>query len=263
MRKINTKQQPRYHPAPNVALTQGGKIEKNDAINIPNPMNLKLFVSQYEESISRSVCICMLLSNVSKHKDVIKNNIAYLQKHFNQSFIVFVNCTSSDSTEDDFSNIDNSMLINTNEKDEYNQRNIYLKFVHENKQIFNLLMVIDPLTCLISPLNIKSFEFLRDSQFKFSAVFANQSYKYYDIDNLISNKIDRQTHISRYSEPLAVESAFGGFGIYNMNIIELDNKYASDNHISFNLNISKKHGNMFLLPSFIIETSSEIAYLYD
>jgi hypothetical protein len=238
---------------------------------------LRLFTSSNPESIQKSACICMLLNDSEVHTKSILANISTLQSLFKQTFFVFVLHGENKIIELTFNKINSSVFIQSPEPEEYKQRNIYLKFVNENRKIFDLMLVIDPLISLITPLNPKSFEFLK-SDLTFSACFSNQSYKYYDIESLVSDTISVctiadpeekktaiksfQKHIHKASGNIPVRSAFGGFGIYDVKYIEPDNKYTTDNHITFNLKIYNKNSEMFIISSFVIETSPENCRLY-
>jgi hypothetical protein len=110
-------------------------------------------------------------------------------------------------------------------------------------------------------------------------MFANQTYKYYDIESLVDDKkqvyrIDDmevkqkkikqyQVHIPKNSGLIPVNSAFGGFAVYKTSVLDTGNKYTTDNHISFNLNISKAYSKMFIDSSFIIETNPNNSFLYE
>jgi len=251
--------------------------QANPNISIAPKPSLKLHVSTNPNRIYTSVCICMLLQQgVDNYIIPLKENISFLQSLFDKTFIVFVAHNVEQETLDVLEKLEHSVLIKADNALEYEQRNLYLKFVHENRVIFNSMMVIDPKISLTLPLNKSSFDFL--SKIEFSAAFSNQTYKYYDIDSLIAGskfvhsiedadtrnaKIKQyQKHISRYSDLIPVQSAFGGFAIYNMNVLDNENKYTTDNHISFNLTISKKYSNMYIVPSFLIETAPNNASLY-
>jgi len=219
----------------------------------------------------------MLLDNVEAHTKSILTNISILQSVFSKTFFVFVIRDNNKITELTFSKINHSIVIQTQETEEYKQRNLYLKFVHENRSLFDIMVVIDPLISLLTPLNPAVFSFLK-SNLKFSACFANQSYKYYDIENLVDDTravhiIEDETekkqqikllqkHIHKESGNIPVKSAFGGFGIYKIAALDHDNKYTTDKHITFNLKVYSKDPNMFIVSSFLIETSPENAGLY-
>jgi len=270
----------------------GGKTqEKNTTINGKNELavNSKNFSSIKEKSLETltsptngikiyesstgiftSACICVLIKNTNNLENIIQNLIK-VREVFKKTFIVFVSYNLDTIYKEFLSNLENCLLINSNKySEEFQLRNLYLKFVHENKNTFDLMMVIDPIN-LCLPINTRSFNFLENLEF--NVAFANQCYKYYDIDSLIDDykngstidpelKKEYQKHISINSELIPVKSAFGGLAIYKTEILDLDNRYTIDNHITFNLRISQKYSKMFIVPSFLIETSPDNAYLY-
>lgn len=253
-------------------------VKKSEVnLSITSKPTLKLHVSTNPNRIYTTVCMCILLERgTDTYLNPLKENISFLQSLFDKTFIVFVAHDVEQETLDVLDALEHSLLIKTDSELEYEQRNLYLKFVHENRVIFNSMMVIDPKVSLTLPLNKSSFDFI--SKIEFNVAFSNQTYKYYDIESLIegskhvykiedaeakTEKIKQyQKHISRYSDLIPVQSAFGGLAIYNMNVLDNDNKYTTDNHISFNLTISKKYSRMYIVPSFLIETSPNIASLY-
>jgi hypothetical protein len=221
--------------------------------------------------ILTSVCICVLINDKNNIQIIIENLIK-LREIFKKTFIVFVSYNMDILYREVLSNLENCLLINsTNYSEEFQLRNLYLNFFHENRKMFNLMMVIDPIN-LYCPINRKSFNFLENLDF--NVAFANQSYKYYDIDSLIDDykngstitdpelKKEQQKHISINNELIPVKSAFGGLAVYKTEVLDLDNKYTTDNHITFNLKISEKYSKMFIVPSFLVETSPDNAYLY-
>ena len=264
----------------------GGKISRPirravyEQTNTQTSINANLprvSVSPTTHSISKTACICMLLSDIGSHTEIILSNLSVLQTLFKGSFFVFVISGKNEVTHSVFSKINHSVIIQTTETEEYKQRNLYLRFIHENKSKFDVMVVIDPLISLITPLNPNSFAFL-SSDISYSACFSNQSYKYYDIESLITDDISVQSvsdpserkiaiksfqkHYHKESGNIPVKSAFGGFAIYKTNVLEPENRYTVDNHVSFNLRISEKNPNMFLVSSFVIETSPNNAHLY-
>jgi len=221
--------------------------------------------------IFKSVCICVLIKDTSNIEIMIQNLIK-AREMFKKTFIVFVSYNIDTIYKEILSNLENCLLINSNKySEEFQLRNLYLRFVHENKKIFDLMMVIDPIN-LCLPINVRSFNFLENLDF--NVAFANQSYKYYDIDSLIDDykdgsaiadpelKKEYQKHISVNNEIIPVKSAFGGLAIYKTEVLDLDNTYTTDNHKTFNLKISQKYSKMFIVPSFLVETSPDNAYLY-
>jgi len=264
----------------------GGKLSRParrsvyEQINTQTSINAnvpRVSISTATHSISKVACICMLLSDVGSHSEIILSNLSVLQNLFKGAFFVFVISGGNTVTETIFSKINHSVIIQTMETEEYRQRNLYLKFLHENKSKFDLMVVIDPMISLITPLNPNSFAFLK-SDTSYSACFSNQSYKYYDIESLITDDISIQSitdvserkmaiksfqkHYHKECANIPVKSAFGGFAIYKTSILDADNKYTTDDHVTFNLKISEKNFNMYIVPSFVIETSPNNAHLY-
>jgi hypothetical protein len=222
----------------------------------------------------------MVLKNIDPISKQLLSNLDSIRGWFNKTFFVFVNFNSIDNTYTLFKDIPNSLLFNTSADEEYKVRNIYLKFVHENKEAFDYMMVIDPFTSLVMPLKKDSFNcMLSHNVSSWDAVFANQSYKYYDIPNLVTESIDitnilagnvdtfikkEQKHIPSNMGLIPVKSAFGGFAIYKTYILDSSNKYTRDGHVSFNLNLlnAQNSNTMFIDSSFVIETSPSMAELY-
>jgi hypothetical protein len=162
--------------------------------------------------------------------------------------------------------------------EEYKKRNMYLKFIHENRSRFEYMMVVDPLISLTTKLNPESFNFFRNNV-DFNVMCANQTYKYYDIDSLVDGKrqvytIENeearkrkikqyQVHIPKNTGLIPVSSAFGGLAVYKISVLESNNRYTTDNHISFNLNISTTRSKMYIDSSFLIETNPNNYFLYE
>lgn len=241
-----------------------------------NTTELKLNVSKNPNKIHCSTCICVLM-NTADMLDIVSNNLSFLQSLFEKSFIVFV-VETGNSVIEWCNRYENSLTIQTTFTDEYEKRNLYLKFVHENKISFNYMVVIDPFIALTTPLKPESFDFLR-KETDFNVMFANQTYKYYDIESLVDDKkqvyrIDDgelkkkkikqyQVHIPKNTGLIPVNSAFGGLAVYKTSVLDSDNKYTTDNHISFNLKISKAYSKMFIDSSFLIETNPNNSFLYE
>ena len=188
--------------------------------------------------ISLSVCFCILDKTL---------DLSELQSQFKKSFVVYV----GDGTLPN----ENSISLPTVGI----HRNVYLSFVVTNRKHFDLMIVLDnasleegSLSCC-SPNRLETWD----------AVFANQTYKYYDIDNLrpkpnIPNR-EIQKHISKSSAPIQVVSAFGGLAIYKTKFLS-ENMYANDDHVSFNTRYGGQR--KFVYPSLLLKTSPEMATFY-
>lgn len=234
-------------------------------------------VSSNTDIIETSVCICIVM-NTTEHLETISQNLVELQILFDKSFVVFVVQSNNSKIIEWCRQHRNSLTLVSSFVEEYKKRNMYLKFVHDNKSRFEYMIVVDPLISLRTKINPASFDFLR-KQVDFNAMFANQTYKYYDIESLVDGnkqvytienleakkkKIKQyQVHIPRNTRLIPVSSAFGGLGVYKTSVLELNNKYTTDNHISFNLNISTTRSKMYIDPSFLIETNPNNFFLYE
>lgn len=254
-------------------------FSREDAVYLPALMTsgkeLKLRISNNPNKIHASVCICIVM-NTDQDLQIISNNLSHLQALFEKSFIVFVVDCNSASVEW-CKQYENSVTIEAT-GEEYVKRNMYLKVVHENKKIFTYMMVLDPQVSLTTKINPDSFRFLKKN-IEFSAMFANQTYKYYDIEYLVDEKkqvysIENleekkrkikqyQAHIPKHTGLIPVKSAFGGFAVYNTSVLDSNNTYTTDNHITFNVTISLAYSKMFIDSSFLIETNPNNSFLYE
>tara|TARA_B100000963_G_scaffold350523_1_gene360877 strand:+ start:1019 stop:1849 length:831 start_codon:yes stop_codon:yes gene_type:complete len=160
-------------------------------------------------------------------------------------------------------------------------RNEYLNFIRKNNEIkdYDYLLVMDA----DGVNNILNEKVLAETiqKEKWNAIFANQKFFYYDIfalriDKLINEnfilKIKKDFQNNVYEQPkriifnnltrfffinklfkeryIEVNSAFGGLGIYKLNII-LEFNYHSNSgknceHVKLNEDINKKYGGMFI-----------------
>jgi hypothetical protein len=217
-----------------------------------------------------NACICTLLKNDEENFSSIITNIRSLQKYFSKSFVVFVESNSTDNTVEVFSKVDNALFIHLDSASESAQRNAYLSFVVKNTRMFDVMIVLDTKIAIRKPINKSSFGCLSSANYsQWDAVFANQSYKYYDIDSLrtketLSNPEKSKSmkqHIPRDEKYIPVISAFGGLALYKTH--QLDKcEYKSDGHVSFNILYNRQCPRMFIDPSLVLETLEENAHLY-
>jgi hypothetical protein len=170
-----------------------------------------------------------------------------MQSYFKKSFVVYVGEGKIDNN--------NSVSINATS----NKRNAYLSFVVSNKQHFDLMIVLDDETAELSSFSCCSPERLET----WDAVFANQSYKYYDIDSLTPKpnlpKRELQKHIPSNKPPIPVISAFGGLALYKTRFLS-ENMYGPEGHVAFNTRFGGQR--KFIDPSLLLITSSEKASFY-
>jgi len=247
-------------------------IIKDDTV-ISSNINYEIYNSpdyKYDES----VCICIVLDEIPDSNTIVK--LSTLRLLFRYSFLVisynFINQQNAY-----YKNICNSMMFY--DSDETKSRNLYLNFVKQNKSKFDYMIVIDKDTLdsnIHANFKPKMFNCFTYSD-KWDVVFANQTYKYYDIDSLITNETKEyhaeqneeikdsirkrlQYHIPSDSELIPVKSAFGGLGIYKTYVLN-DTFYSDDGHISFNLRISENY-KLFIDPSLLIETSTNLSSFF-
>jgi hypothetical protein len=243
------------------------RLIKNDSSKIINNV-------QYE--YDSRVCICVVLDGFT---DKMLDNLVKLRGYFKAAFIVFSVFNCSQSEIEKISVIKHSVVFNSNSKDITLCRNEYLNFFTDNANLFDYMLVIDSLT-LHTEFTSELFScFKPDKVSKWDVIFANQFYRYYDIDNLVREetlefhkekdesikkelKMKLQTHIPADSDMINVKSAFGGLAIYHKAVIQTNNSYKNDEHVSFNLKVSELTTKMFIDPSMQIKTLPGYAYLY-
>ncbi len=202
-----------------------------------------------------------------------------MQNLFSKSFIVFVESNSTDNTVEHFSKLENALFIHLESANEAQQRNAYLSFVTKNTRIFDVMIVLDTKVAIQKPLNSSLFNCFSGTRYhSWDAIFANQSYKYYDIASLRSKDCPtdlseltaeertRRERTLRYHIPsdeklIKVTSAFGGLAVYKTKYIDKC-EYKSDGHVSFNIFYNRQSQNMFIDPSLVLETLEENAHLY-
>lgn len=241
--------------------------------------NVNLAIETRDDVFPLSACLCIPLKNDEANFDTIVNNIRVLQRYFSKSFVVFVESGSTDKTADMFSKLDNTLFIHLDGANEAAQRNAYLSFVVRNNRVFDIMIVLDTHVSLKKPIDKTVLTCLSHAKYStWDAVFANQSYKYYDIASLRSKDVtsdlselpedDRiqkirslRQHIPRDEKYIPVISAFGGLGIYKTRFLEKC-EYKNDGHVSFNVLFNKQSQKMFIDPSLVLETLEENAHLY-
>jgi hypothetical protein len=244
-----------------------------------NPIQFSLSDSSTKHSLS--VCICILLDD-STSLDI--DRLKKLQKHFARSFVVFVDSSQQDNSNYIYERMSSCTILKIHSvASESEKRNLYLSFVVTNKLLFDVMMVVDPRIALSRDIPDSSFECCAlDKYDSWDAVFANQSYKYYDIQNLRSE--DCPSDLKELSEPerllkikqlkrhipenepyIPVISAFGGLALYKSQYL-VPKMYSTDQHVSFNMfyhmHTQRTERKMFIVPSLCLETAPENAQLY-
>lgn len=238
-------------------------------------------LSLYNSTTSRfnmSACICIVLNNNNAGVFLDNtSNLITLRNFFARSYCIFVLTDNiDDSIVKNINLLEYSAVIPVNNNKLY--MNSYLSIVMQNKDLFDIMIVLDPLIALRTPINISSLESLTRSDW--DVLFANQSYKYYDIESLINKDTNiyeqifenddhkkiyvkkHQRHIPRDEGFISVKSAFGGFAVYKVSILDAKTLYTDNTHVGFNLSISEKTNNMFIDTNMVLQTSEENAYLY-
>jgi hypothetical protein len=252
----------------NVVLEDNSsRIIKKDSSKILNNL-------QYE--YDTRVCICVVLDGFT---DKMLDALVKIRGYFKTSFIVFSIFNCSQSEVEKISVFKHSVVFNSNSKNITLCRNEYLTFFTDNIILFDYMLVIDSLT-LHTEITANLFSCFKPERIpNWDVLFANQLYKYYDIDNLITEdtlefhkekdpsikkemKMKLQIHIPADSDLIEVKSAFGGLAIYHKAVIQTNNSYKNDEHISFNLKVSEVTNRMYIDPSIQIKTLSDYAYLY-
>lgn len=225
-----------------------------------------------------SVCICTILYNNQKDYETIVSNIRSFQKYFKKSFVVFVESKSTDNTVELFSKLDNALFIRMEPTStEAECRNAYLAFVKRNAKLFDVMVVADVNIAFKKPITRESLECFKSHK-NWNAVFANQSYRYYDIQSLRSkdcpsdlSELDEESrkirlrtlrrHIPRDEKLMQVVSAFGGLACYKTPYLT-NCEYASDGHVTFNIRFNAASNAMYIAPSLVLETLEENVGLY-
>lgn len=253
------------------AHLQTSAAPTSTAINISESSTAKFPVS---------VGICALLKNNEMEFSNIVGNIRTLQSYFAKSFVIFVESGSTDKTAELFSKVENSLFIHLDsDATEAEQRNAYLSVINNNVNLFNVMIVVDPKIALMKPIDSSIFScFVGSKYHSWDALFANQSYKYYDIASLRSkdcpsdlselNEHERSAkirslkmHIPRDEKMIPVASAFGGLALYKTSYLNRC-EYKNDGHVSFNVLLYRQTKSMFIDPSLVLETLEENAGLY-
>ena len=95
----------------------------------------------------------------------------------------------------------------------------YIKFILDNKFDFDLIIITDD---ELPELNLYP-------EMEWNALFANQTYRYYDVANWRSSTImNIQQHYPKDSGFIPVDSAYGGLAIYRSRSIQVFKTYPKD-----------------------------------
>jgi len=240
--------------------------------------------------INKKIIICSTVKNEEKNLPNFFSLINNIKSKFKDYFVCLVESDSNDKTlyfaKKKISDL-KGVVINCSTKNIKFRteklafcRNKYLDFVKNNKKLkkFDYLIVLDA-DNINNLLKIdKIIQTLMNAPKKWSALFANQKFIYYDIWplrikgfidddcykrfiydlNKLQPKESYKKNVSKLfysirhfkSRYIKVNSAFGGFGIYKLkDIIKL--RYSSLNgkiseHVFLNMNLSQNKKNLYI-----------------
>jgi hypothetical protein len=158
--------------------TEGNKdglnfVTKKTPAIVEQPLSIK---EQTESLFPYSVCICVTSSTDAEDIPAILDRLNTIRKMFKKSCIIYV------GKHEAYTNIQNSLYVYMENASEVQMRNAYLNIVVKNKSLFDVMMVIDPHIALLRDIPQTSLDCCSRANFdSWDAAFANQSYKYYDI----------------------------------------------------------------------------------
>jgi len=235
--------------------------EKHFMLRLSNPI------------INANVCICMVFEHDITH-NVLKN-LNEFRGLFAGSHVVF--CVSDYVKTPIMDDLNFTSVFKLKTRETALKRNTYLQLFRNNISSFGYMIVADPVA-FETPFNQTSLSCFNKAS-DWDVLFANQSYKYYDINNLFNYDtmnyhqerdiaVKRvmlkrlQYHIPRDSPPIEVSSAFGGFAIYKASSIVPDAVYKNDDHRSFNIIINRSTKRMYIDPRMVIETHPDLSVFY-
>lgn len=248
------------------------------------------------------VCICGVIRDGEPYFKSTMTNLRNIGALFLDYKIVIIESDSKDNTVKLFSSVKDRNLffqsmgslektISTREERIAKCRNIYLKHVIKNHRDYDLMIVIDMDDVLQEEINPKIFETCMSPEVfpTWDGVFANQSYRYYDIWALRNDEVDydcweqinsgkrtkidailkHQYHIPKNTPYIPVISAFGGMGIYKLKNIDDSTEYNARvndkiicEHVPFNTHLTSKGCQLFIDPSLVMETPPSFAKYY-
>lgn len=247
------------------------------------------------------VCICGVVRDIEPYINTTVQNLNRIASWFTKADIVLVESDSSDRTVQFLSRQPNIQFvtlgnltqqgIHSREERIAKCRNTYLNHVTKNLLNYDLMIVVDTDDVLTETVNDNLFETcLSPSVYPtWDAVFANQSYRYYDIwalrdqivnydcwEKINSREMDKVTailqhqhHIPKNTPMKPVISAFGGLGIYKTSCLNEECVYiGADNgktmceHVSLNTYLTSKGYKLFIDPAMVLETPLSFAKYY-
>lgn len=259
------------------------RSKKNENAILINPFNidyntLDIHINANAELLLNA-CICVVFEKSQEYSKTVLDNLIIFRNFFKKTYILVVWATPLNNLFYELKKIPHCMVIQIDPTSGVLYRNTYTSFVLKNKHIFNIMVLIDPNIILKYKPSIELLKrFKNDKIDSWDVLFANQSYKYYDIESLISNFCNiqdvtsetnkrefikkHQTHIPRDSGLIEVKSAYGGLAFYKTYLLDGSTTYSDNTHISFNISLSKKTKKMFIDSDMVVETCEDNAFLY-
>jgi hypothetical protein len=259
-------------------------------------------ISNEEFKFNKYVAIVGTVRNGASDFEIVSKNIKKIASWFKTAIIVIVESDSDDKTVQLWSTQPNVNLISLGKlRDKFPSRterlaicrNKYLDIVLSRKRDIDLMINIDLDDVITEELDEFLFDncLLETEYPKWDAVFANQSYRYYDIWALRNEIVTGdcfyehhhekkskyesinkyQFHIPRNSGLLPVKSAFGGLGIYKVSSFDQNCRYVGKvngstrevcEHVPFNLYLSGKGCKLFIDSSMVLITPPSFSKYY-
>jgi len=272
------------------------------AMNISSELpNLKA-INTTDFKYNKTAAICCVARNIASVYPNASLNIKRIANWFKTSYIVIIESDSDDNSLELLSKIPNVNLArmgNLSTKIPLKEeriafcRNKYLQAVLARKNDIDLLINLDLNDLMTEEVDEFLFEnCLNEAQYpKWDAVFANQSYRYFDIRSLRNGNVNadwvekmktskqskhdcvwkHQHHIPRNSGLIPVKSAFGGLGVYKVSSIDDNCKYIGvvnktntsiSEHVPLNLYLSGKGCKLFIDSSMVLLTPPSFSKYY-
>lgn len=276
-------------------INPNGKTKQED-VNTP-------IIVKPNKKFDYKVCICGVARNVEPFFKKTIENLLKIYYLFSECKLIIVESDSQDRSVELLSKVEQVELFSMGKLQETMQsreeriaycRNVYVKKVLDSYSNFDIMIVIDLDDVLNEEFDINIFNscLSQEKYPEWDAVFANQSYRYYDIwalrnsevnydcwDKINSKELTKidaimkhQVHIPKNSNIIPVISAFGGLGIYKIKNLDENSKYigVSDEtkskticeHVSFNTYLSSKGCKLFIDPELVLETPVSFAKYY-
>ena len=241
--------------------------------------------------LNKRIIICSTIKDEEKNLKNFFNKIDQIVSKFEDYFLIFVESDSSDGSIrllNEYIKKRKGKIIIKKLKNKKNRiirieisRNEYLQHIRDNKKLtkFDYLLIMDA-DGVNNRINYRNLENSIKKK-NWNAIFANQSFFYYDVyalriknfinenfihkiksdiknktvlnlKNIIYENLTKFFYLNRKFNQryIKVKSAFGGFGIYKLNKI-LKFKYNSFSgqqceHVKFNEDIYNKYGGLFI-----------------